>query len=690
MRNQSHFGLLWSFLILTNTVFAQPLPGDIFREYVWLPTMVKESEKFLRVGGKLDYKTATQHMPANFHMDGHLPLAGHVDLGKAIRAEVILEMVQSHEATKGLAIQVNQRKWIPVPDLSTLPKPQSAYMLHTYPAVEIPVEYLKEGRENLFKLKVDSNQTWKWPQNIFYGVIFRVYYSENKINHQRSRIASLKNGDILQDSVPLLVNVWNHDSTRQVDYIGYYKDFNWEGDGQYQRWHGHTHRGKLQNHIGTSHDPGFKVVWNTGWLPDQSVPIKVMARVERNDGIVYITEPVSGLTLDRDFSVELCKPYHQPPNWVTRSDTFQSKFSVHGDLAYATSYQVGWRSWSPCYGRGLSINRHQIWDRQDPCYGYAEHLLTMESTGDLVFGENRIETGKTPLIDGKMVHGMEVQYPGVMVKVKYTRKPAYGISIREGEYEGRPHYIIRTEKAVYYYDKMGGGFSRMLDLEGNDWIDFRMNPWDQYPEAAASAYRGIPNLVFKSDMGGAGHPGHDRCSSIKINDYTIESRSENGLWQWKWGFFDDFARLEIVQTDPNHAYWFLYEGVPGGKWEPSRQYFGTNIEGPIADSLDFYQGNKNFGNWEWAYFGHQKVDRVLFIKQEESDNLSDIFSYLGNSENGIHSFDGMVVFGFGRAEGAKPLMQDQNIFYLGFIEQKVTSKEDHEKIYPQIEFTKRE
>lgn len=242
------------------------------------------------------------------------------------------------------------------------------------------------------------------------------------------------------------------------------------------------------------------------------------------------------------------------------------------------------------------------------------------------------------------------------------------ISIREGRYEGAGHFIIHTPAATYYYDKAGGGLSRLIDPAGNDWIAFKREPWNEYPASAASAYRGLPNFVFGSDDSGAGHPGHEMCESKLVDERTIRTTSRSGKWQWEWTFFKDYAKVEVLKTDPEHPYWFLYEGTPGGAFDPSRQFYGTSAGGSHRDQPDYYAGDKTFGNWQWAYFGHEAVERVLFVVQEEADELSDTFSYLGNTEAGISSPDGMVVFGFGRAEGAKPLLRKAHTFYLGFVE----------------------
>lgn len=258
------------------------------------------------------------------------------------------------------------------------------------------------------------------------------------------------------------------------------------------------------------------------------------------------------------------------------------------------------------------------------------------------------------------------------------------VEISQTTYEGRAHFLISTPAANYYYDKAGGGLSRMIDPEDKDWIAFKKEPWDTYPASAASSYRGLPNLVFRSDDGGAGHPGHDQCISEQVDDRTIRSTSKSGRWQWTWQFFDHYAQLTIQKVDPEHSYWFLYEGTPGGEFAPSKQYYGTDLGGPLYDQLDYYAGQKLFDHFRWAYFGHQDSDRVLYLAQLHPDAFSDTFSYLGNSESGIRADDGMVVFGFGRAEGAQPLLKNPNTFLLGFYEKQIDGRKDHRRFTKKI------
>ncbi len=263
--------------------------------------------------------------------------------------------------------------------------------------------------------------------------------------------------------------------------------------------------------------------------------------------------------------------------------------------------------------------------------------------------------------------------------------PAYGVDITEDVYAGVPHFIIKTKKATYYLDKAGGGLSRMIDAYGNDWISFKRYPWDTYPESAAASFRGIPNLVFRSDDKGAGHPGYDKCYSFQTDESTILTISKNGLWQWRWHFTQHYATVTIEKTDPNNRYWFLYEGPIAGEFRPDMQYWGTNLGGPRRDMSDYSQQSMIYANWQWIYFGDSRVKQVLFIAMQQPDRQIDAMGILGNSNNGINSNDGMVVFGFGRQSDPRPLMSDpHNTFFIGFLKGKVKNESGHNSVAKEI------
>lgn len=263
-------------------------------------------------------------------------------------------------------------------------------------------------------------------------------------------------------------------------------------------------------------------------------------------------------------------------------------------------------------------------------------------------------------------------------KSRPDQKPlAKAIHITEGTYEDRPHFVIRTPVMTYYYDKAGGGFSRIIDAHGNDWISFKKEPWNQYPASAASAYRGLPNLVFRSDDGGAGHPGFDKCESKVISENEILTTSKSGDWQWRWQFETDHATLQVEKVAKGQSYWFLYEGTPGGKFDVQHQYFGTNQAGPSQEHPDHFNGKPSVEHIQWAYFGHQKSDQVFYLLQTKSDEKPDHLSYLGNTEASLESSDGMTVFGFGRDGNTNALLTQPATFIIGFYPKRIVNQEDH-------------
>jgi hypothetical protein len=254
------------------------------------------------------------------------------------------------------------------------------------------------------------------------------------------------------------------------------------------------------------------------------------------------------------------------------------------------------------------------------------------------------------------------------------------VAIEDAQYEERPHFKIETKTATYFFDKAGGGFSRLIDPDGIDWVQYNGDPQAKAPSGASGGFRGIPNMVFRSDDGGAGHPGFDQCISEKIDERTIRSTSKSGKWQWSWVFHSDHARLTVEKTDPDHPYWFLYEGPVAGSFNPIQKYWGTDLGGPRYEMPSLNHGERILDNWQWAYFGDNEIDRIFFVAQQQEDTLKDHFSYMGDTREGNDSPDGMVVFGFGRDTGAKPLMTDTGItFIIGFLERKITSEENHER-----------
>ncbi|MEO0470465.1 MAG: VCBS repeat-containing protein, partial [Bacteroidota bacterium] len=646
--------------------------GDVFRDYSWRPGKGMK-EDFLRVGGQYHYADYPDFFPKKLHQDGNIRLTDALDLDQAIRAELLVERLQSHEGTTGLQIQLNEENWLPLHPPASLPDSAENYLFHHQARVAVPLDMLS-GKDVTFRLKVDEQHPWNWPQNIIYAVSLRIFYGKEKtdINGQ---LAGIQSGEEIQASQKLEFQSPHLAAIQAVDVMGLYEEINWQGDGIYRQWQYAAHQADWQHHIGRMEADSVHLIWDTHELADQFHPISLMGRIMTKDGLSIMTRSIDNLSLShREQHIRILKPYHQPAFWVTRSGEFAEQFLLEDSLTQvANAY---WRSWSPCYQNGIDLNGTSILVPDTtglPCYEYFEYNLPL-SPQALKQGSNLLRTLQTPLIEGEMVHGMEVQWPGIMVRIKSMNQPSTPLTSYECQYEGTAHIVVKTAAATYYYDKVGGGFSRIIDEDGNDWIGFKRTPWGNYPASAASSFRGLPNLVYQGVDDGAGHPGHQKCRSY-LDGNTIVSESLSGKWRWRWTFGDQDARLDVEKADPERAYWFLYEGTPGGRYAPEQSYFGTNQDGPLKQEYNFYKGDILKGQFDWMYAGTQTTNRCFYMLHLSPDEYPGIISYLGNQKESHASTDGMTVWGFGRDTETQPHLRAKQAFVIGLYPSSIDSPE---------------
>jgi hypothetical protein len=352
---------------------------------------------------------------------GPIEVPHEIDLTHATRVEVVIEKLLCHDGTRGLAISVNNHPWILAPEATHIPEHPWEYQHHTYPVISVPLAQLKAGAENQFRLKVDQQHSWQWPQNLVYGVHIRVYYDAALKPHPTGRLVSPLADAALGTNVELQAEASSPNGlVAQVDFLGDFEDVNLEGDGCYRQWHHHYVRSQSTGHIGTTAAAPWRIHWDASWVPDQAEPFRLAARITDETGLSFFTPAVGGLTFDRgDLSVELCKPYDVPKKWVTRSGEHEERFRIKGDLSKAVAAQLVWCSWSPGYMEGVYINERKVFDREGPRYAYYAHRVPLDDLTVLKPGENALKTGKTPKVNGKMVHGMEVNWPGIMVLIQY-------------------------------------------------------------------------------------------------------------------------------------------------------------------------------------------------------------------------------------------------------------------------------
>jgi hypothetical protein len=263
---------------------------------------------------------------------------------------------------------------------------------------------------------------------------------------------------------------------------------------------------------------------------------------------------------------------------------------------------------------------------------------------------------------------------------------AQQVSIIETQYQDRPHFKITTTAATYYFDKAGGGFSSMIDKDGLDWISYNKDSSvATYPKSSAGQFRGLPNAVFGNEDGGCGHPGFDKAVSEKIADNIIETKSKSGKWGWTWTFYKDYAVWNVTKVDSTYAYWLLYEGTIAGSWNNLADKYWGSSKTPLGAVNDFYKNQSILDYYNWIFFGDKKVNRILYIIQQQPDEYEDLVGFLGSNVEGMNaSTNGMVVAGFGRNKNGKATMNKLNTFRIGFYEKAIITKKDYKRLTKKI------
>lgn len=226
------------------------------------------------------------------------------------------------------------------------------------------------------------------------------------------------------------------------------------------------------------------------------------------------------------------------------------------------------------------------------------------------------------------------------------------------EHEGQSSFQITNSNTTYYYHEAGAGFASMEDADGKDWLSYHPRPGS----GASGEYRGMPNL------GEWGHPGYTGATSTLVNEgpikATIVSTTTEG-WEKEWAFYPGFARMTMLKRPASAAYWFLYEGVPGGGevLEEDSDYYVLSEDPTLKQRLTTEYNAELIAHegLEWAYFGDDTTRRVLYTVNHIEDSVNDSMRPMSGA---------MVIFGFGRERGTinKLMRAAPASFTVGFIE----------------------
>jgi len=349
------------------------------------------------------------------------------DLEGATRAEAIIDLWGGHPGTSKKQLRFNGNAWIDIPELNTTPagiEPE-CFMQQWNPVVDIPLEYLREGNntfEGMSGPQVCRASNFGWGQWGWYGITVRVYYDPAVRTHPAGQVIYPVANAIIGENPVIRVSASGVIPIERVDVVAYYDGADENGDGIYADWHTayvsplSQNSMTLSEHVGTDATAPYEVKWDTHWIPDQPAQgIQFKALITDKSGMVFETQPVSGVSLQRDnVSVKHYSAEDVPEAfWVRANQTKESTFTIPSTdgLWNATEALVHFRTWN-------GIKQNAVINGAEVPVGGANHEFRYTTPSVPV---SILATGRNVVSFNSPTkhHGAEIAWPGPGVTVRY-------------------------------------------------------------------------------------------------------------------------------------------------------------------------------------------------------------------------------------------------------------------------------
>jgi hypothetical protein len=161
------------------------------------------------------------------------------------------------------------------------------------------------------------------------------------------------------------------------------------------------------------------VVWDASWIPEQTSPVKVVAKLTDENGLSALTLELSLPSVHAGTVVRMYRPYDVPARWQTRAGNKHSKVYIPDDLSRAVAARAALVSWCVRHVDEfdeLGVNGRATARRIGADHDHSVDEIDVPLTY-LLQGENAFYTmAATPH------HSIEVMWPGIVLKVKYAAR----------------------------------------------------------------------------------------------------------------------------------------------------------------------------------------------------------------------------------------------------------------------------
>lgn len=403
--------MCWLSIILCSCslVLADPGPGDIFKRYTYT----------------FSYGSLGICMPngttGDFCRDRYIFKLDIGQLKGATRAEISAEYWGGHIGTSNQDFKVNGHNWIPISQPENTPTDPHCYFrtLLGNPAVPVPLEQLKPG-VNEIEFRAGPQLCYNFNNGFYWLYSFTIFiYYDKDTPHPAGKVTQPASGSVIGDNPVLQVSAESSNSAiKQVDFIGCYEDFDFEGNGRFQQWHYQVRNGLFKYHIGTSFYQPYTAAWDTSWLPDQDKPIKIMACITDSNGVSYMTAPAENIRLKRNRSVKMYKtgdvPEYFGVHWWHQNKS--CKFTVPDDISRAVNARLVLSTWSMSHAKNISFNGQKLTDGIGKVHDYSLDVVAVP-VSLIKKGVNILS-----IFNDEKNHPAEINWPGPVLLIEFQVK----------------------------------------------------------------------------------------------------------------------------------------------------------------------------------------------------------------------------------------------------------------------------
>ncbi|MGA9115311.1 MAG: FlgD immunoglobulin-like domain containing protein [Bacteroidota bacterium] len=476
---------------------TSPQPGDVYKEFSRVMTATTDEWRVTDPGA---LHSGAQQFKPNPVLN--LSIA---DLAGALRAEVVLDMNGGHVGTSDRRFRFNGNAWITIPPPGPgngIPAGASGvcYLHAMNPVVPIPLSHLRTGT-NTFE-GTSGGQTcynFAWGQWGWYGMMVRVYYDASKARPGGS-ITSPSSNSAFTGNLTVTADAQSAVGVSRVDFFASYQGYDPDGDGVYGGYQYNYHRLKIdpqmstREHVGSDLAAPYQAVWNTEMVPDQIAgTVKLIARIRDNNGVWFVTNEVTGLTLRRDsVSVKLYPVSNMPEYFNVRATrtTRTVNFTIppSDSLPRALSAKLILRTWNgtdagsePAESHSLKVNSHTV---PNSSFGQ-DNFFSLDVIG-IPVSALRAGSNSITFYYNTVHHGADVLWPGPALLVKYNTEPPTPPAIT-----GQPSGAAVSEGGTASFTVSAAGSKPLLYQWSRNGVDI--------PGASLPTYT-TPPLVF-SDNG---------------------------------------------------------------------------------------------------------------------------------------------------------------------------------------------